>query len=154
MTTTLEYLNQLQSDKESLANNLISKGIEASSSETFTALVPKVLNIQSGGSSNIKTKTGTFVLDEAVSEYSLNLGFQPKIIIVNIQETEQASGLYTTGWAKTIQTLDFTLIRNMVSGAFTFKNEENTELIENGIKLKRYSSYNISKGTYSYEAYG
>ena len=47
--TTLDYLEQLVSDKNDLVNNLTEKGEEAESSETFTTLVPKVLNIEGGG---------------------------------------------------------------------------------------------------------
>lgn len=49
MPTTTDYLNQLISDKADLAANLTSKGVTASSSETFTELVPKVLDISGGG---------------------------------------------------------------------------------------------------------
>ena len=49
MPTTTDYLNQLISDKADLAANLTLKGVTASSSETFTELVPKVLDISGGG---------------------------------------------------------------------------------------------------------
>lgn len=48
--TTEQYLNQLKVDKQSLVNNLIEKGVSATEEETFTTLVPKVLDISSGGS--------------------------------------------------------------------------------------------------------
>ena len=50
MSTTSEYLQQLQTDKQNLVDNLATKGVSATSDETFTSLVPKVLDIQSGGS--------------------------------------------------------------------------------------------------------
>lgn len=43
-----QYITQLNTDKETLVDNLVTKGIEASDNETFTTLVPKVLDIQSG----------------------------------------------------------------------------------------------------------
>lgn len=49
MATTSDYLTQLQADKQTLVNNLIEKGVEANTNETFTSLVPKVLDIKSGG---------------------------------------------------------------------------------------------------------
>ena len=52
MATTNDYLTQLQNDKATLVDNLITKGVTASDDETFTELVPKVLNIQ--GSSNFQ----------------------------------------------------------------------------------------------------
>ena len=50
MPSTSEYLQQLQTDKQTLVDNLVTKGVSATSDETFTSLVPKVLDIQSGGS--------------------------------------------------------------------------------------------------------
>lgn len=47
MATTADYLTQLQTDKQNLVNNLVEKGVEATSDETFTSLVPKVLEIES-----------------------------------------------------------------------------------------------------------
>lgn len=44
------YLTALDRDRDALAANLTTKGVTASSSETFTSLVPKVLDIPSGGS--------------------------------------------------------------------------------------------------------
>lgn len=48
MATISEYLNQLLTDKTNLVNNLISKGVTADNSETFTSLVPKILDISTG----------------------------------------------------------------------------------------------------------
>ena len=53
MATTQEYLSQLQSDKQTLVNNLVTKGVSATSDETFTSLVPKVLDIESGSDAEI-----------------------------------------------------------------------------------------------------
>lgn len=49
MATISELLSQLQSDKNTLVTNLTTKGVVADNSETFTSLVPKVLDITSGG---------------------------------------------------------------------------------------------------------
>ena len=54
MPTTTDYINQLKTDKQKLVDNLISKGVQATDNETFTDLVPKVLDIQSGGSDEWK----------------------------------------------------------------------------------------------------
>lgn len=51
MPTTSDYLTQLEQDREDLVDNLETKGITGlSGDETFTELVPEVLNIPSGGS--------------------------------------------------------------------------------------------------------
>ena len=49
MATIQEQINQLKVDKQTLVDNLVEKGVEATSEETFTTLVPKVKDIQSGG---------------------------------------------------------------------------------------------------------
>ena len=49
MATIQEQINQLKIDKQTLVDNLVEKGVEATSEETFTTLVPKVKDIQSGG---------------------------------------------------------------------------------------------------------
>ena len=53
------YLTALDRDRDALAANLVTKGVQASSSETFTTLVPKVLNIPSGGGSDPACKNIT-----------------------------------------------------------------------------------------------
>ena len=69
--TTADYLTQLQNDREDLVDNLEAKGITGlSGDETFTELVPQVLNIPSGGGStgefNVKVidYDGTILKDE------------------------------------------------------------------------------------------
>lgn len=50
MSTISEQLTQLESDREDFVDNLEAKGITGlSGDETFTQLVPEVLNIPSGG---------------------------------------------------------------------------------------------------------
>ena len=52
MATTADYLNKLVTQKNALADNLVTKGVTATHDETLETLVPKVLNI-SGGSANV-----------------------------------------------------------------------------------------------------
>lgn len=49
MATTAEYLNKLVTQKNALADNLVTKGVEATHDETLETLVPKVLEIDGGG---------------------------------------------------------------------------------------------------------
>ena len=49
--TTEEYLQTLINQKKALANNLVTQGVEASEDEKFNTLIPKVLDIQTGGGS-------------------------------------------------------------------------------------------------------
>lgn len=52
MATTADYLNKLVAQKNALADNLVTKGITATQDETLETLVPKVLDITSGGGGN------------------------------------------------------------------------------------------------------
>lgn len=53
MATTAEYLNKLVGQKNALADNLVTKGVSATHDETLETLVPKVLEISSGGGGGI-----------------------------------------------------------------------------------------------------
>ena len=59
MATTAEYLNKLVEQKNSLADNLVTKGVSATHDETLETLVPKVLDISGGGGGN-----GIYPVDE------------------------------------------------------------------------------------------
>ena len=48
MSTTADLLNKLVSQKNTLADNLVEKGVEATHDETLKTLVPKVLDIIQG----------------------------------------------------------------------------------------------------------
>lgn len=48
MATIAEQLTQLTSDRNTLVENLVTKGVTATTEETFTTLVPKVLDISGG----------------------------------------------------------------------------------------------------------
>lgn len=63
MATITELLSQLQTDKNNLITNLISKGVEVSNTETFTTLVPKVLAISTG----IDTSDATATVSDIVA---------------------------------------------------------------------------------------
>ena len=47
MATTADYLNKLITQKNTLADNLVTKGVDATHDETLETLVPKVLEISS-----------------------------------------------------------------------------------------------------------
>ena len=53
MATTTDYLNKLVTQKNTLADNLVTKGVDATHDETLETLVPKVLEISSGGGGGI-----------------------------------------------------------------------------------------------------
>ena len=53
MATTTDYLNKLVTQKNTLADNLVTKGVTATHDETLDTLVPKILKISSGGGGGI-----------------------------------------------------------------------------------------------------
>lgn len=61
MVTITQLLSQLQKDRNDLATNLTTKGVEATNVETFTTLVPKVLQISQNG---IDTSDATAISDD------------------------------------------------------------------------------------------
>ena len=63
MATIAQQLSELVTQKNQLAANLTSKGVDASSSETFNSLVPKVLNISSGIDTSDATAAASDILD-------------------------------------------------------------------------------------------
>ena len=102
MATIQEQINQLKVDKQNLVDNLVAKGVEATSDETFTTLVPKINDIQGGidindyfettysGTSpnnwvknNLVKKVPDLIIDNNVTSlknFCNNIGFCPKII--------------------------------------------------------------------------
>lgn len=57
MATTAEYLNKLVEQKNTLADNLVTKGVDATHDETLEILIPKVLEI-SGEGGGVDLKVG------------------------------------------------------------------------------------------------
>lgn len=105
MATITDYLTQLQADKQTLIDNLVSKGVNATSEDTFTTLAPKVLDISGGGgsvpSSNITRKDVNFydydgsLLYAYTSDEFLALGQLP--------DNPTHSGLISEGWNWTLE---------------------------------------------------
>ena len=112
MATTADYLTQLQADKQVLVNNLITKGVEATADETFTSLVPKVLEISSGGA-ELPTLTSAAYLfygGERLDAMNELIGMLSPDI-TNFQS--MYSGCSTLTEAKTINTSNGTKFNNM-----------------------------------------
>ena len=72
MPTTSEYLQQLQTDKQNLVDNLVTKGVSATNDETFTSLVPKVLDIQSGSGEELEINNAGYLFYQGARLNSLS----------------------------------------------------------------------------------
>lgn len=69
MATTADYLNKLITQKNTLADNLVTKGVTATHDETLETLVPKVLDISSGSDKYFIYNNGQELNDNAVTLY-------------------------------------------------------------------------------------
>lgn len=73
MAITADYLNKLVTQKNSLVDNLVTKGVTATHDETLETLVPKVLEISGGGSEGIypigedSRPTGDVTISEGIT---------------------------------------------------------------------------------------
>ena len=74
MATTNDYLIQLQNDKATLVDNLTTMGVTASDDETFTELVPKILDIESGSDVEITDASYLFYSGARISSLIELLG--------------------------------------------------------------------------------
>ena len=95
MATTADYLNKLVTQKNTLADNLVTKGVTASHDETLETLVPKVLEISSGGGGGIYPidDTGMPTGDVVVPEGVVTLSKKPFNTNINITSVSLPTSL-------------------------------------------------------------
>lgn len=99
MSTTADYLNKLIEQKNTLADNLVTKGVTATHDETLDTLVPKILEISSGGGGNgiypiddTGMPTGDVVVPEGVVTLSKK-PFNTNINITSVSLPTSLTGL-------------------------------------------------------------
>ena len=95
MATTADYLNKLVTQKNTLADNLVTKGVTASHDETLETLVQKVLEISSGGGGGIYPidDTGMPTGDVVVPEGVVTLSKKPFNTNINITSVSLPTSL-------------------------------------------------------------
>jgi len=102
------YLTALDRDRDALAANLTTKGVPASSSETFTTLVPKVLDIPSGGGGSIpltnatlagvnSNNIGTFQNATLFASALKEISFEDITLAYNSAQASFSYGFYSWG---------------------------------------------------------
>ena len=114
MPTTSDYLTQLQQDREDLVDNLETQGITGlTGDETFTELVPEVLNIQTGGGSpNLQTKSVTITTNTTtnISADSGYDGLDSVSVTTNVSGgSNPTKGVVITDWNNSGQATEVTL---------------------------------------------
>lgn len=141
--TLKDYLDQLITDKETLVTNLLAKGVEASSEETFTTLVPKVNEITpvNNQSKSITITTNTTTDIEPDSGYT---GLSSVSVTTNVSTDMSAyfnneltpTSYDTTGselllsWTKLIKKIpdNITIASGNTSMSGSFRGFQGTEL--------------------------
>lgn len=96
MYTVDEYINQLKSDRSDLVDNLETKGItDLTGDETFTELVPKVLDIQNA---TIQSKEVTITENGTINVEPE----APYTALSNVNITTNVTPDYSKQWATTL----------------------------------------------------
>ena len=93
MATTADYLNKLVEQKNTLADNLVTKGVTATHDETLDTLVPKILEISSGSGISPIGEDGRPTGNVAVPEDVSTLSQYVFYIAANVQSVSLPSSL-------------------------------------------------------------
>lgn len=128
MFTIQDYIDSLNRDKASLVANLTTKGVSASDSETFTTLVPKVLdiitpNLQSK-SETITSNTTTLIEPESgyngLSSVSITTNVEPDMSMF-FKPTISSGYAGNPGFINMIKTIPSTTTVSGTSLAYAFQ---------------------------------
>lgn len=99
--TTSDYLEQLIQDRDDLVDNLTTKGISGlTGDETFTELVPEVLNIPSGGGGAVEEKDVNFYDYDGTITNSYTA--QEFLALTSMPDNPTHEGLTAQGWNWTL----------------------------------------------------
>lgn len=140
MATTQEYLSQLQADKQTLVNNLVTKGVNATNDETFTSLVPKVLDIESGSDIVITDYSYLFYHEVRLSQMDEILS-----ISKNVTNCQSMFSYCQNLTALDISNFDTS---NVTNSSYMFNNCQNLEtLIIDNPNMFKMTNKNVFSGT-------
>lgn len=118
MATTADYLNKLVEQKNTLADNLVTKGVEATHDETLETLVPKVLEISGGSGSGMQYDenallTGDVVFPEGVTSipdsyfFRTSIEYTGAVTSITFPTTLTSLGVSAIRYIPTLQTVIF-----------------------------------------------
>ncbi len=171
--TTSDYLDSLQNDKDNFATKLSEKGVEVTGNETFTELIPKIDEIQSGGSAaeyfiikpsansrpilrDVITKIPTLDMSNIINasyafQQNINL---TEISIINTNNIRDAEYTFSNcPKLETISEFDASNIFNVISilyGSYNIKNVGGFLNLGQSYEIEKASNYNQYTLTLSY----
>ena len=119
MAATADYLNKLVTQKNTLADNLVTKGVTATHDETLETLVPKVLEISGGGGeSGLQLDenalfTGDVIFPEGVTSipnsyfFRTGIEYTGAVTSITFPTTLTSLGVSAIRYVPTLQTVIF-----------------------------------------------
>jgi hypothetical protein len=147
--TTADYLEQLQQDREDLVNNLETKGITGlTGDETFTELVPQVLNIPSGSGVdtkliyNTEPETMSTMSNWAKNNYILGTGFAYGTLTIPSGVTGIGGLFYGWNYASVPKVICTNDVTNM-SGAYRYHSTTSTSTAIKHIDVSGLDTSNV-----------
>lgn len=163
MATTADYLNKLVEQKNALADNLVTKGVEATHDETLETLVPKVLSISSGGGSGGGLQldenalfTGDIIFPEGVTSipesyfYRTGIEYTGAVTSITFPTTLTSLGVSAIRYIPTLQTVIFKGNNLKSIGDYCFMANDNLKevILPEGVETIGYAAFgyiNIEK---------
>ena len=123
MATTAEYLNKLVTQKNTLADNLVTKGVTATHDETLETLVPKVLEISGGnGIYPIDPQTGLpygdVTIGEGISTLVNTFKENTAITSAKLPDSLKTIGNYAFYNCANLKTVDFAQVEEIGENVF------------------------------------
>ena len=162
MATTAEYLNKLVTQKNTLADNLTTKGVSATHDETLETLVPKVLDISGGGGGGDLQLdenalfTGDVIFPEGVATIPDNYFFRTGIeytgavTSITFPTTLTSLGVSAIRYVPTLQAVNFKGNNLKTIGDYCFMADPNLKevILPEGVETIGYAAFgyiNIEK---------
>ena len=159
MATTTEYLNKLVTQKNMLADNLVTKGVTATHDETLETLVPKVLEISGGSGMQVDENarfTGDVVFPEGVTTipdnyfYGTGNQYTGAVTSITFPTTLTSLGESAIRYIPTLQAVKFKGNNLKTIGRYCFMANDSLKevILPEGVETIEYAAFgyiNIEK---------
>lgn len=156
MATTADYLDKLVTQKNTLADNLVTKGVTATHDETLETLVPKVLDISGGGSSGGGLQldenalfTGDIIFPEGITTipnnyfYRTGIEYTGAVTSITFPTTLTSLGESAIRYIPTLQAVIFKGNNLKTIGRYCFMTNDNLKevILPEGVETIEYSAF-------------